>query len=164
MVRSRPIRILLTVLAYIAATFAVQATSHFALNADHYRSISVMRTEPVFVLGFTSMLIQGLLFAVLFPVFDRDRKAMRNGIAFSWAMGLFLTSYITLAEAGKYAVPSLASWIGVEAGAAAAQFTLFGTLLGLIHIDRRPTLTPAEARGPAEGRPRMRPRSLGRLC
>ncbi len=140
MVPSRPLRVLLTVFAYVAATFAVQATSHFALNADHYRSISIMRTEPLFVLGFTSMLIQGLLFAMLFPVFDRDRKPMRNGLVFSWAIGLFLASYIALGEAGKYAVPSIASWIGVEAGAAAAQFTLFGVLLGLIHSDRRPGL------------------------
>ena len=79
------------------------------------------------------MLIQGFLFALLFPVFNREGKPMRNGMLFSWAMGLFLTSYIALAEAGKYTVPSLASWIGVEAAAAAAQFTLFGALLGLIH-------------------------------
>jgi len=135
-VLSRPLRVLLTALAYVAATFAVQATSHFVLNADHYRSISIMRTEPLFVLGFTSMLIQGLLFGLLFPVFDGDRKPIRNGLVFSWAMGLFLASYIALAEAGKYVVPSLASWIEVEAGAAAAQFTVFGILLGLIHSDR----------------------------
>ncbi len=134
---SRLLRVLLTALAYVAATFAVQATSHFALNADHYRSIPILRAEPLFVLGFSSMLIQGLLFGLLFPVFDSDRRPIRNGLVFSWAMGLFLASYIALAEAGKYMVPSLASWIGVEAGAAAAQFTLFGVLLGLIHSDRR---------------------------
>ena len=133
----RALRVLLTVLAYVAATFAVQAASHFVLNADHYRSISIMRTEPLFVLGFTSMLIQGLLFGLLFPVFNGDHKPIRNGLVFSWAMGLFLASYIALAEASKYVVPSLASWIEVEVGAAAAQFTLFGVLLGLIHSDRR---------------------------
>jgi len=137
MVTSRPLRIFLTVIAYVAATFVVQATSHFALNAEHYRSITIMRAEPLFVLGFTSMLIQGLLFALLFPVFDRDRKPIRNGLVLSWAIGLFLASYIALGEAGKYAVPALASWIGVEAGAAAVQFTLFGALLGLIHSGRR---------------------------
>jgi hypothetical protein len=127
------VRILLTVLAYIVATFAVQATSHFAVNAEHYRSISIMRTEPLFSLGFSSMVIQGLLFAILFPLFDRGRNPMRNGVLFSWAIGLFLTSYIALAEAGKYSVPSIASWMGVESAAAAAQFTLFGIFLGLIH-------------------------------
>lgn len=141
---SQAFRVLLTVVAYVVATFVVQATSHFVLNAEHYRSISIMRAEPVFALGFTSMLIQGLLFGLLFPVFDSDRKPIRNGLVFSWAMGLFLASYITLAEAGKYVVPSLVSWIGVEAGAAAAQFTLFGVLLGLIHSDRRRRPGPAQ--------------------
>jgi hypothetical protein len=137
MLSSPSLRVLLTVVAYVAATFAVQGVSHFALNADHYRSISIMRPEPLFVLGFISMVIQGVLFAVLFPFFDRDGKTARNGLLFAWAIGLFLASYIALAEAGKYAVPSIAGWVGVEAGAAAAQFTLFGALLGLIHRDRR---------------------------
>lgn len=140
MLSSRSMRILLTVVAYVAATFGVQGISHFALNTDHYRSISIMRPEPLFVLGFVSMLIQGALFAVLFPFFDRDGKTMRNGLLFAWAIGLFLASYIALAEAGKYAVPSVAGWVGVESGAAAAQFTLFGALLGLIHRGPRRAL------------------------
>ncbi len=137
MIQSRPLRTLLTVLSYLVATFAVQATSHFAINADHYRSISIMRTEPMFALGLTSMVIQGLLFAALFPVFNREGSPMRNALFFSWAIGLFLASYIALAEAGKYAVPSIGSWVTVETVAAAAQFTLFGVLLGIIHRERR---------------------------
>ena len=56
---------------------------------------------------------------------------------FSWALGAFLASYIVLGEAGKYAIPSLASWIAVEGGVAFVQYSLFGILLGLIHR-RRP--------------------------
>lgn len=140
MIQSRPLRTFLTVLAYIVATFAVQATSHFAINADHYESITIMRTEPMFALGLTSMVIQGLLFAALFPVFNREGSSMRNALFFSWAIGLFLASYIALAEAGKYAVPSIGSWVTVETVAAAAQFTLFGVLLGIIHRGRRASI------------------------
>ena len=132
----KPATILLTVLAYVAATFGVQGASHFAINAEHYAAISFMRPDPVIPMGVASMLIQGAIFALLFPTFDTGRSTIRNALVFSWTIGAFLASYIVLAEAGKYAIPSITSWILVEGGAAAAQFTAFGVLLGLLH--RRP--------------------------
>jgi hypothetical protein len=128
-----PATIALTVIAYIVATFAVQGASHFAVNADHYAAIPIMRAEPLVPLGLTSMMIQGLLFAWLFPAFNRDGRAIRNGLILSWAIGGFLASYIVLGEAGKYAIPSVPAWIAIEASVAAVQYTLFGLLLGFIH-------------------------------
>lgn len=125
--------VLLTILAYIVATFGVQGVSHFLVNAGHYASLHIMRSEPVFFLGFASMLIQGLVFAGLFPIFHRSGSPMSSALRFSWAMGAVLGSYIALAEAGKYAVTDVGSWFVVEAGAAAIQFTIFGLFLGLIH-------------------------------
>lgn len=129
----KPITIIVTVLAYVITTFAVQGGSHFAINADHYAAIPIMRAEPVVAMGILSMLIQGVLFALLFPTFNRGSNPVRNGIVFSWALGGFLASYIVLGEAGKYAIPSIPSWIAVEASTALVQFTVFGALLGLIH-------------------------------
>ena len=137
----RRITVALTVIAYIVVTFGVQGTSHFAINAGHYAAIPIMRAEPVFAMGLTSMVIQGLLFAWLFPIFNRRGSALRNGIVFSWALGAFLASYIVLGEAGKYAIPSIPSWIAVEASTAFVQYTLFGAALGWLH--RRDLALPA---------------------
>jgi hypothetical protein len=131
-----PIQIALTVVAYTLTTFAVQGTSHFAVNADHFAAIPIMRAEPMIPLGIASMLIQGLIFAWLYPVYANGASTVRKGIVFSWLIGGFLASYIVLGEAGKYAIPSVSSWIAVEASAAFAQFTLFGVWLGLIHRAR----------------------------
>ena len=129
----RPATIILTVLAYAFTTFAVQGASHFAINAEHYAGISIMRAEPIVPMGLASMVIQGTLFALLFPAFNSDGRTMRNALVFSWALGGFLASYIVLGEAGKYAIPSISSWLAVELSTAALQFTLFGVLLGLLH-------------------------------
>ena len=139
----RPTQVTLTVLAYVLTTFAVQGTSHFAVNADHFASIAIMRAEPLIPLGISSMVIQGLIFAWLYPVYAGGASTLRKAIVFSWLIGGFLASYIVLAEAGKYAIPSLSSWIAVEASAAFAQYTIFGALLGLIH--RAATTNPAAA-------------------
>jgi hypothetical protein len=65
-------------------------------------------------MGIGAMLIQGLLFAVFFPAVKRGSVTVWDGVKFSWVLGAFLTSYIVLGEAGKYAVPSIPAWIGVE--------------------------------------------------
>jgi hypothetical protein len=135
----KPATVAVTVLAYVATTFAVQGVSHFGINAAHYAAISIMRAEPIVAMGLTSMLIQGLIFAWLYPTFAAGASTIRNGIAFSWALGGFLASYILLGEAGKYAIPSIPSWIAVEGSTAFVQYTLFGVWLGLIHRAAAPT-------------------------
>ena len=139
----RPSQVALTVAAYVLTTFAVQGTSHFGINADHYASIPIMRAEPLISLGITSMLIQGLIFAWLYPVYANGASTLRKSIVFSWLIGAFLASYIVLGEAGKYAIPSVSSWIAVEASAAFAQFTTFGVWLGLIHRAAAPSAARA---------------------
>ena len=132
----KPATIALTVLAYVITTFGVQGTSHFAVNKDHFAAISIMRPEPMIALGVASMIVQGLIFAYLFPTFRRAQHPVRSALAFSLTIGAFLASYIVLGEAGKYAVPSVSSWIFVEGSAALVQYSIFGVLLGLLH--RRP--------------------------
>ena len=137
----KPTTIGLTVLAYVVVTFGVQGASHFAVFAAHYAGIPIMRAEPIIAMGLGSMLIQGVLFALLFPTFQHGGDSVWDGVKFSWALGGFLASYIVLGEAGKYAIPSIASWIEVEGSVAFVQYSLFGVLLGLIHRQR------ASARG-----------------
>jgi hypothetical protein len=56
-----------------------------------------------------------------------------ESVKVAWLFGLFLVSYIALAEAAKYSVPNISEWIGVEFLVGFVQFTLAGTFLGLAH-------------------------------
>ena len=141
----RPSQVALTIVAYVFTTFAVQGTSHFVINADHYAAIPIMRAEPLIPLGITSMLIQGLIFGWLYPIYADGQSTLRKSIGFSWLIGGFLASYIVLGEVGKYAIPSISSWITVELSAAFAQYTIFGAALGLIHRSGATSPTPAVA-------------------
>ena len=126
-------RHILAVIGYIAATFATQATSHFLLFREHYAAVSYMKSEPVFALGITSMIIQGIVISVVFANSRFSGKTLFDALKLTWLFGVFLVSYIGLAEAAKYAVPSIPSWIGVEFLAGAIQFTLAGIFLWLAH-------------------------------
>ncbi|MDA8180297.1 MAG: hypothetical protein M0T69_12340 [Deltaproteobacteria bacterium] len=124
---------ILSVIGYIAATFATQATSHFLLFAQHYSAVPYIKSDPIFALGFLSMIIQGAVLSVVFAQSRFSGKSVFHGVVFAWLFGAFLVSYIGLAEAAKYAVPSVPSWIGVEFLVGSAQFTIAGIFLGLAH-------------------------------
>jgi hypothetical protein len=132
---------ILAVLAYVAATFVTQAGSHFIVNRDHYASVSYLRQEPIFPLGILSMFIQAAVLAYLYPRVAATRRTLGSALVFAWLTGGILVSYIALGEAAKYQVPSVPSWITVEALAGGVQFTLFGLLLGMIHRQSAVTKT-----------------------
>ncbi len=123
----------LSVLAYVVATFMTQAVSHFGVNAQHYSAVTYLRTDPIFPLGVLSMLIQGVVLSYLYARIVGAHRSTTGAVRFAWISGAILVSYIALAEAAKYQVPSITSWILVEGTAGFAQFTLYGILLGLAH-------------------------------
>jgi hypothetical protein len=126
-------RHILSVLAYVAATFATQATSHFLINPGHYAEVSFMRKDPIFPLGILSMVIEGAVLSLLFSALPRSGRWLADGLKFGWLAGAFAIGYAALAEAAKYHVPSVGSWILVESLAAFVQFTLAGMAIGFIH-------------------------------
>ncbi len=122
--------LLLGTLSYIVASFLVQSISHFALNADHYASISFMREPPLMYFGLITMLIQGILLTTIYLKWANGNFTVKQGILFAWLIGAFFVAYPALVEADKYNVENIMGWIIVEGSAGAAQFTLFGFLLG----------------------------------
>jgi len=129
---------LLAVLAYVVATFATQAVSHFAVNAEHYAAVTYLRVQPIFALGVLSMLIQGSIMSYLYVQLPESGRSTGQAVLFAWLVGSMLVSYEALAEAAKYTVPSVTSWIAVEVASGFVQFTLYGVLLGWVYRARDP--------------------------
>jgi len=116
--------------SYIVASFFVQAISHFAINADHYSSITFMRNPPLMYLGLLTMLLQGIVLTFLYLRWANGDFRIKQGVIFGWLIGAFFVSYLALVEPDKYDVPDILKWVVVEGIAGAVQFTLFGLLLG----------------------------------
>ena len=116
--------------SYIGASFLIQFMSHFAINVDHYSSISFMREEPLMYFGLFTMLLQGILLTAIYLKWANGNFNIRQGVQFAWLIGAFFVSYLALVEADKYNVQNIMEWVVVEGSAGAVQFTLFGLLLG----------------------------------
>lgn len=95
-----------------------------------------MRADPVLPMGFAAMIIQALIFSFVMSRLWPDGATIRQGLVVSVCFGLFLASYIVLAEPAKYAAPSIPSWMLVEGFTSLIQFGVFGVLLGLIYQKR----------------------------
>lgn len=127
-----PARLAQGTLAFVSASFLVQALSHWVIAADHFASVPFMRREPIVPLGLATMLVQGALLTAVFRRFARRESLARDALRFAGGMGVFLGAYIAVVEPSKYAVPSIAGWVAVEGLAAATQFLLFGAGLWLV--------------------------------
>ena len=131
-------RHILSIVAFVGATFVTQAISHFAVNTEHYAAVPYLRREPIFSLGVAAMLIQGAILSYLYVPLRSRYGTEAAAVKFAWLAGAFLLSYTALAEAAKYTVPAIGSWIVVEVVAGFVQFTLYGVLLGLVYRQTRP--------------------------
>jgi len=126
--------LILGTLAFICISFIVQTMSHFAINVEHFSTIRFMRETPIFALGLTTMLIQGLVLSYLFTFYSHKHTSITKGITFGLIMGVFFVSYVAFVEPSKYQVPSIQAWMMVEGIAGMTQFIMFGAVLGLIRV------------------------------
>lgn len=122
-------------LGYSAVTLALAGPWHFMLFKELYRSLGIYnRAEMIIPLGIASMLIQGIVMAWLYPhICARKDRSTGTALKFCWAMGLFLFSVSTMANAAKINVSSLSSWFAVQAAFHFIQFTFAGFVFAWIH-------------------------------
>lgn len=132
------------ILIYAFSAFLVQAVSHFAVNKAHYAEVTFLRPDPIFVLGVLSMLIQGAVLTHLYAFYAPRESSGLKGLKFGLITGAFFVSYEALAEPAKYLVPSVPSWMLIEAAAGLLQFSLFGIVFGTLER-RRPDSNLANA-------------------
>lgn len=131
-------RFLLTALCYIIPTMVLGYTWHLIIFAELYDSLGIYnRHEPVIPLGFTSMIIQGLIIAYLYPFYAKGNYQFMAAIKFSLIMGLFLFSVSTLANGAKIVVSDMQTWLLIQVAFTIIQFGMAGVLMGLVNTKKK---------------------------
>lgn len=125
-------KIIVGTLIFIIVSFASQAISHFGINAEHYASVPFMRKEPIFALGFLTMIMQGIVLSYFFVLYSREEFSWKKGLVYGLIMSALFVSYPALVEPAKYQVPNITAWVFVEGIVGLIQFSVFGILLGLV--------------------------------
>ena len=127
-------RFIFTALAYLVPTMIWGMLWHFTIFPSVYEEFGIYnRTEPIIPLGFTSMILQSIIMALLFPYYKGEKKGILPGIYFSLLMGIFLYSVSTLANAAKIEVSSMQNWLLIQLAFHFLQFLTAGLFIGLVN-------------------------------
>jgi hypothetical protein len=125
---------ILSVLAYLIPTMILGMVWHFVLFSDLYDRLAIYnRRDPIIPLGFSSMLLQGLVIAYLYPFYAAGKESIGRAVSFSLIMGSFLFTVSTLANAAKIEVTSMSTWLGIQLLFHILQFVVVGILIGLVY-------------------------------
>ncbi len=106
----------LYLLAYLVLSFALGAVWHIVLFKEYYKKLAIYSNieNPRFVFGFSSMLLQGVVFAYVYPL-------IQSPLVFGVGLFMLLVSFLVFAEAGKQNTTSLSGFVGIQTAFSAIQ-------------------------------------------
>ena len=126
-------KIALGTAAYTIGTFSLAVSWHVLLFEDRYRSFGYFEGEPSFVVGFVTILLQGVILSALFPLVKVTGTSVLRGFKFALLIGAFFWTSHVLAFVAKQSVQGVALFVTMETLYLALQFGLFGLLIGIIY-------------------------------
>ena len=122
---------LLAVLAYLVPTFILGYVWHLKVFTGYYHDLGIYRPDVIVPFGFGSMLLQGCLFAAVYPRVVGKPWTITDGLRFAAGAALLSWSFTTLAVAAKHPMTSVGGFVGIETAFTLVQFALVGPLLAL---------------------------------
>ena len=122
----------LAVLAYVAPSMLLGVLWHLQWFKQEYHDFGIYtRADPIIPLGLTTMLIQGVVMAWIYPRWYRGGAPAVEGIKFSLLIGLFLYSISTMATIAKAEVTDPWRFVLLSGIFHTIQFIVAGAGLGL---------------------------------
>ena len=124
-------RFALNFVAYLVPTFALGFVWHLVVFGQYYRELGIYRPDVIVPLGFLSMVVQGVVFAALYPRVVAMPESVGSGLRFAVVAALLSWSFTTLAVAAKHPMASVPRYLLIETAFTAVQFLLVGLLLAV---------------------------------
>jgi hypothetical protein len=121
-------------LAYVILTFPLAYVWHLTVFKDRYAALQVYRATVLPQFGLASMLIQGVLFGVIYAgvVAPMAEGWLVKGLAYAALGGLLSWSFTTIAPSAKSPMTSIRDFFVIETAFTAIQWILVGLATALI--------------------------------
>ena len=123
--------------AYLLPTFPLGYFWHLKTFQQQYERLAIYREQVIIPFGLATMVIQGLVFAWLYPRLFSTARAdwLTSAAGFAAVFGLFAWSFTTLPVAAKYRMSSVESFLALETGFTVLQFAVVAPLIALAWRD-----------------------------
>jgi len=135
----------LAVLAYLVPTFPLGYFWHLVTFADQYHRLAMYRDEVIIPFGLTSMVIQAVFFAWMYPKLFAPTRArwMRGAVSFGFIFATVAWSFAVLPVAAKYRMSSVQDFLVLETSFTFLQFAIVSPLIALAYRAGESNSTPA---------------------
>ena len=133
----------LALAAYVLPTFPLGFFWHLSTFAENYRQLAMYREDVIIPMGLGSMVIQGIIFAWVYPRLFSTAKDqwLASALKFSLIFGALAWSFLVLPTAAKYNMTSVTSFMLLETGFTILQYAVVSPLIALAYRGNSPALT-----------------------
>ena len=126
-------KLVLAVLAYMLPTFPLGYFWHLTVFADFYKSLHVYRDDILIPFGIGSMLIQGVIWAVIYRRLFAGQPIMRGAIHFAILAAPLAWSFMALAVSAKHQMTSPLAYLGIETCFVLAHYAVVSPLIAFVY-------------------------------
>ena len=126
-------KLILGAAAYTICTFSLAVGWHVVLFEERYASFGYFDGQPNLLVGLLTVVLQGVLLSMLFPMLRVEGSSFHRGLKFVLIVGAFFWTSHVLSFIARQEVPEVSAFIWMETVYLALQFGLFGLILGVIH-------------------------------
>lgn len=123
----------LAVLAYVLPTFPLGYVWHLKTFAPVYHRLEIYRADMIFPLGLASMIVQGLVFAWIYPRLFDTADWTGSALKFFLIFGTLSWSFQVLPVAAKNRMSSVPAFLAVETGFTLVHFAVVSVLIALVY-------------------------------
>jgi hypothetical protein len=125
--------------AYVLPTFPLGYFWHLSTFKSNYEALQIYRPDMIIPMGLSSMVIQGLIFAWVYPrLFSTaNNDWLASAAKFFTVFGLLAWSFLVLPTAAKVHMTSVADFMTLESGFTVLQYLVAAPLIALAWRDPR---------------------------
>lgn len=127
---------LLAVLAYMLPTFPLGYFWHLTIFADYYKTLHVYREDIFIPFGILSMLIQGVIWSVLYRRLYAGEPVLKGALKFAGLACPLAWSFMVLATSAKHHMSSVQGYVGIETCFMLVHYTIVSPLIAMVHAGR----------------------------
>lgn len=123
----------LAVLAYMLPTFPLGFFWHLTVFADYYKSLHVYRDDMVIPFGVVSMLIQGVIWPIVYERLFAGESIARGALRFAALAFPLAWSFMVLAVSAKHIMSSVGGYLTIETAFVALQYAIVSPLIAAVY-------------------------------
>ena len=124
---------ILAVLAYMLPTFPLAFLWHLTIFADYYAKLQVYRDDMLIPFGILSMLIQGIIWALVYERMFSGENFARGAIRFAALAFPLAWSFMVLAVSAKHLMASVSGYILIETPFVFLQYAIVSPLIAAVY-------------------------------